>query len=102
MKATEQLGQPVKVYQNANVQQSGENAGRQVFETIPGETASDQRVIVRPHRTVVIRNWVVPDFLATHGSHTPAGKKILPKKTLRNQACLLRARDSSVEAMTGV
>ncbi len=71
-KAAEQLGQPVEIDHLAGAEHRLEQPQRQVVEAVAGEAGRDERVVVRPDRSVVIRHRVVAQLGRRPASGSPS------------------------------
>src|SRR5438128_172421 len=76
LQTTEEFRQPVKVNQDAGIQQTRQNPGSGFFEAIARKPGSNERVVMRPDRTIVIRDRVVAQFPGAYGAHSPAIKEV--------------------------
>src|SRR5438309_9018548 len=85
VEAAKQFRQAVKINHHAEIKQSRENASSQIFKSVFGQAARDQRVIVWPDGTVVVGDRIIPGLIAIHGAHTPTGELIGPQQTLRDR-----------------
>ena len=50
--------------------------GSHVFESVAGEAGGDQRIVMRPDRTIVIRNRIVSGFSTGYRANSPTRVEI--------------------------
>src|SRR5262244_1364817 len=58
-KAAEQLGEASRLPIGNGIEHALENSQCRILEPVPREPDRDHRIIVRPNRSVVIRDWIV-------------------------------------------
>ncbi len=81
-KSAEQLGQALVVEAHRGVEQPGHDFHRAVGATGSGQAPRRHRVVMRPHRAVVIAHRIVAALGARQRAHPPSGKHILGEQTL--------------------
>src|SRR6185437_3773378 len=102
MKAAEELRLAVQIEEATRIEQSGEHLRGLLSESVAGEAGGDERIVVRPDGSVVIRHRVVARGAHGHGANAPAGEP----RGVRQRRCDAtrprRARDAGVEALSGI
>ena len=98
----EQLGQPEVVGRDRRVEQRGRDAVGRPGEPVPLQPGRDQRVVVRPDRTVVVAHRVVGGRGPAHRPDAPAREHVRRQQPLRERQRLVLVHDPGVQAVAGV
>ena len=72
MKSAEQLRQAMEIHEATGIEQTGQHVQHRILEPIFGESARDQRIIVRPDGAIVIRHGVVTGLRRRERSDAPS------------------------------
>lgn len=100
VKTAEQLRKPVQVEEKACVEQSRENLNHFVLKSVSGKPCSDDGIIMRPDRSVVIGHWVVARFASSYSTHSPPGERCFAGECRRHTARPILTDDPREETMT--
>src|SRR5690349_8826092 len=74
--AAVELGQASQVHVDGRVEYGGGESRREVRVPIPREPERDQRIVVRPDRSIVIRGGIEASLAFTDGADTPPGEEL--------------------------
>src|ERR1700722_450445 len=74
--AAEQFGQSAQVHVGCSVKQRLEQKIDRMLEAVTREPKGDQRIVVRPDRSVMIGHWIVTRFTVGHSADAPAGEEV--------------------------
>ena len=92
----------MQVEKEARIKDARENLDGLIHQSIAAKAGGDQRVIVRPDRSIVIRHRIVPCFLGSHGPNSPSRERRFVSKGCCYSTRPLLFRDSGEKAMTSV
>src|SRR6185437_4346450 len=102
LKPAKKLWQPSQVYGGTDVEQGQQYLPREFFESITGHAACNQSIIMRPDRTVVIRERIVASLSGCNRTHSPAIKKIRMQHFARQTGSDYWGSNPGIEALSGV
>src|SRR6478672_8204071 len=102
LEATEQFRQPAHLHVSGGVEQAFEHPLDRSLEAVAREPERDQRVVVRPDRSVVIRHRIVARFGIGNGADAPAGKEIRPQQSVADLERPLRPGDAGEQHLSGI
>src|SRR5918993_2427642 len=72
------------------------------FEAIACKPEADQRVVVGPHRAVVIRHGIVAGFAMSNRADAPSAERLATHQRVSSATCTLRIRDACEQCVPGV
>ena len=75
--SAEQFGQALKFDRGAEIEQAHQNAAGKLAKIVAGHSRSDDGIVMRPDRTVVVRERVVARLMTADRPNTPSAEKIL-------------------------
>src|SRR5207247_6833610 len=102
LEAAPEFGEPVVREAPAGLDERSYDLVRLLTQAVAGEALRDQRVVVRPHRAVVVAHRVVGWVLARKGADAPAGVHVRLHQPARDARRATRRRDAAPERMPGV
>ena len=100
--AAEQFRKPPQIHIGGGVEQALEHLLDRMLQAVAREPERDQRVVVRPDRTVVIGHRIVARFAARHGADAPAGEKMRPHQIGGDHAGAIFAHDAAEQQLPGI
>src|SRR6266704_3891034 len=92
----------MEIEEESGVEQTCEDYRGRLFQPVSGESRSNQGVIVRPDRSVVIGHGVVARFAARHRADSPSGERGLVCESCHYTARVFVSRDTSEKTVTCV
>ena len=72
----QQFRQPMQLEKEAGIEETTENLQCAFFESVGGHAGCDERIVVRPDRSIVVRHWVEAGLGGGDGADTPSVKKL--------------------------
>ena len=102
MEAADQFGETMKLDHLTQVECGHQDAPRVVRQPIAGESRGDDRVVVRPHRSVVVRHRVVPHRIRRDRADTPPAERRIGEQRFGNNPGPLGIDDAREQAVSGV
>src|SRR4030095_9686152 len=92
----------MQIEEDARVHHTSEHHGSWSLEVVPGKSRGDQRVIMRPDRTIVIRHRIVARFTTGYCAHSPSRKGVFIGQGRRNAPRVCLRRNTREKTMTSV
>src|SRR5690606_13352737 len=74
--SAEEFRQPQQILVARSVKHAGKNLGCVPLQAITAQAQRDERIVVRPHRSIMIRYWVVSAFPLRNGADSPAAESL--------------------------
>src|ERR1700739_2312296 len=92
----------MKFDRGAEIEQAHQNASGKFAEVVAGHSCRDDRVVVRPHGTVVVRERVIARLMTTDGANAPSAEKILADQGVGHEIRAFGTGDPGEEAVSGI
>src|SRR5262245_10272426 len=90
------------IQKNGRVKKTGQYLARKIFPRRLSTAKGDQRVVMRPHRAVMIGHWIVTFLRACNRTNSPARKEPLREKYFHPLQSPFLIGDTGEEAMAGI
>ena len=102
LESAEQFRQPPQVHVAGGIEQGLEQMRHRMLQAVAREAERDQRIVVRPDRSIVIGHRVVTGFAARHRADAPSRKKFLAHQIGRDQARAVGSNHAGEEKLPGI
>ena len=98
----DEFGEAMEFDRAAEVEEAHQDTSGEFTESVTGHAGRDDRIVVWPDGTVMIRERVVAGFVTADCADTPSAEKVVADQRVRDQVRALRAHNAGVEAVAGI
>ena len=102
LKPAEQFGQPPQIHIAGGVEQALEHMFDRMLQSVAREAECDQRIIVRPDRSIVIGHRIVTRLAARDGADAPSRKEFMAHEIAGDHARPIRPRNAGEQQLPGI
>src|SRR6266540_565171 len=92
----------MQIEEKTGIEQTCENRCGRLLQSVSGESRSNQGVIVRPDRSIVIGHGIVARLAASDCAKPPTGERCLVCKRCHHTARMFLSRDTSKKTVSRV
>src|SRR5215210_1092168 len=102
MKSAEELWQSMVLERPAGVEQTTEWPADEVVKPVTRKAFGNQPVVVRPHRTVVVRHRIVAGLDRRERADPPTREHVAPEQPFGNASSTMGRGDAAKQTVSGV
>src|SRR6201993_5275703 len=92
----------MKFDRGAEIEQAHQNASGKFAEVVAGHSCRDDRVVVRPHGTVVVRERVIARLVTSDGANAPTTERTLGEQGVGHEIRPCGPGHRGEEAVCGI